>query len=303
MGLGAWERVEGGSVLQAQGLEALLLQQASNVVPLPHEIGWAIDRGYEIIGNRLVVGVEIDEVLPPLDGRVDDRPADGVQCALGERRERANLLDVVSEELDTNGLSPRAREHVDESSADGNLSALVDAFGTLVSGKCEGLYERVETDVALCANLDRFRSRILGRKAFRESSRRRADETSSGEDVERSCSFADEVCRGFEPRTELDTAARKQRDFRRIGIPGDGLCGIARLLVLGKKAEKGSLEGLVQRCQHERKCGLRHPGRRWKVVCERTKTLAFGERGHEPVERRRPAGPYVWRESSPAPPS
>ena len=209
-----------------------------------------------------------------------------MQRALGERRERADLLDVVSEELDAKRLSPRAREHVDETSADGNLSALVDAFGPLVSGECEGLDERVETDVAVRPDLDRFRSRILGRKSFRESARRRADETSSGEDVERSRSFADEVCRGLEPRAELDTAARKQRDFRRIGVPGDGLCGIARLLVLGKKTEEGSPEGLVQRCQHKRKCGLRHPRRRWKVARERTKTLALGERGHEPVERR-----------------
>ena len=49
MGLGTGERIEGGSVLQAHRLEALLLQHASNVVRLPHEIGWAIDRRHEIL--------------------------------------------------------------------------------------------------------------------------------------------------------------------------------------------------------------------------------------------------------------
>ena len=223
---------------------------------------------------------------PPLGGRVDHRPGDGVQSTLGERRERPDLLDVVSEELDAKRLASGAREHIHESSAHRDLAALIDAFSPLVAGQCKRLHQRVEADLAFCADLDRCRSRILRWETLGESPRRRTDEASSCENVERSRSLADEVCRWVEARTKLNTAARKERDVRRIGVPGDGLGCVARLLVLGKEAEQRSPDGFVERCQHEGKPRFRHACRGREVVRERTKTLAFGELGHESVERR-----------------
>ena len=75
----------------------------------------------------------LDEVEAPLGGRVDDRLVDGVQRALRERRERADLLDLVAEELDPQRLAAGRREDVDEPAAHGELAALLDALDALVA--------------------------------------------------------------------------------------------------------------------------------------------------------------------------
>ncbi len=277
-----------GCVLQAQRLETLLLPEPANVLGLPNEIGGPFHRWDEVGGNRRLIGVERqgDEILAPLRRGIDHGARHGMQGTLGERRERPDLLDVVSEEFDAKRLAPGARKHVDEPSAHRDLPALIDAFGALVPRECESLYERVEPDLVFCADFDRCRSRILGRKAFGESTRRCADEPPLGEDFERPCPFTDQVRRWLETGAELHAAARKEGDARRIGVPGDGLCCIACLLVFGKEAQESSCEGFMNRCQHERQSWFRDPRGSRKVVRERAKPLAFGESGYESMERR-----------------
>ena len=51
---------------------------------------------------------------------------------------------VVAEELDAERLAARAREHVDEPAAHGDLPALLDALDALVARERELLDERVE---------------------------------------------------------------------------------------------------------------------------------------------------------------
>ncbi len=119
MRLPLWERIELGRVVQLGG-EALLVADAAHVVRLPDEVGCTIDGRHEI-GRRLrrrgiaFVGTEVrlDEVGAPLGGGIDRRLVGRVERTLGERRERANLLDLVAEEVDTKRLATRRGEHVD----------------------------------------------------------------------------------------------------------------------------------------------------------------------------------------------
>ena len=57
-------------------------------------------------------------------GGVERRLGDRVERALRERREGADGLDLVAEELDAERLAPRRREDVDDAAADGELAAL-----------------------------------------------------------------------------------------------------------------------------------------------------------------------------------
>ena len=85
--------------------------------------------------SRLVRQGHIGEVAAAFRGRVHDGVVDRVEGALSERRERAHLLDLVAEELDAERLAARAREHVDDAAADGELPAILDAIDTLVAGE------------------------------------------------------------------------------------------------------------------------------------------------------------------------
>ena len=70
---------------------------------------------------------DVVEVEPPLGRRVDRDLVDRMQRALRERRERADALDLVAEELDAERLAAGRREDVDDAAADGELAALLDA--------------------------------------------------------------------------------------------------------------------------------------------------------------------------------
>ena len=172
------ERVELGRAVQLDG-ETLLLADAAHVVRLPDEVGRTLD-GRDEIGRRLrrrgvgLVGAEVrlDEVGAPLGGGVDRRLVGGVERTLRERRERANLLDLVAEEVDAKRLATRRREHVDEAAADGELPALVHAIDALVARERELLGEPVDARLVADAELERGRSGLERRQAVGE---RRAD--------------------------------------------------------------------------------------------------------------------------------
>jgi hypothetical protein len=129
-----------------------------------------------------------------------------VEGALRERRERPNLLDLVTEELDAQRLAPRRGEDVDDPAPHRELATFLDAFDTLVAGERERLGEAVDTGLVSHAQLDRRRSCLERWQPFRERSRRSADEPSARKDVEGAVALADQVRWRCKPRVERDTA-------------------------------------------------------------------------------------------------
>ncbi len=75
---------------------------------------------------------------------MDHRLVDRMKRALGEGRERPDLLDLVPEELDSKRLAARAREDVDDPTAHGDLAALLGPFDAVVAGERQRLHEPVD---------------------------------------------------------------------------------------------------------------------------------------------------------------
>jgi hypothetical protein len=142
-GLAARERLELRGARERQLLPELLAPRLANVVRLPDQVWRTIERRDEVArdGRRLVVVAEgrLCQVGSALGRGVDDGAVHVVQRTLGERRERAHRFDLVAEKLDPQRLAPRRREDVDQSAADGELAALLDAVDPLVAGKREAL--------------------------------------------------------------------------------------------------------------------------------------------------------------------
>ncbi len=163
------KRVELRGAAERDRPEALLLGEATNLLGLPDDVGWAADRRDEVgrdLGDRLAVLVRaevgLDQIGPPLGRGIDDRVVRGMQRALRERGKCANLLDLVAEQLDAERLATGRGKDVDDAAADGELTALVDAVDTLVAGECECLRQPV--DPGLVADTELERGRPLGER-------------------------------------------------------------------------------------------------------------------------------------------
>ena len=148
------------------------------------------------------------EVGPPLDGGIDDGAVDRMQRALGEGRERAHLLDLVTVELDAQRLAAGRREDVDEAAADGELAALLGALDPLVPCERQLLREAVEAGLAADLEPERLRPRRRRRHALGERGRRGGDQTAARQHVEGAGALADEMRRRLEPGAPADAAAR-----------------------------------------------------------------------------------------------
>ncbi len=263
-------------------LERLLVPDTDHVVDLPDEVRWSREQRDTVRLERLVIELQADE---PLACGEDQRVLHRMERALGERRERAHLFDLVSEELDPERLATRAREDVDEASANRDLPTLLDAFHTLVAGERELLDEGVETAGLGVHEADDVRA-ILGRRhSLGERAGGHADDPSAREDVERAGALTDEVRGGQKPGTEADTAAREESDELRIEVPADGLRNVASVLVLGKEADEGTFDRCVQCREEERKRRLGDARIRRERVRERAEALALGELVDEAGER------------------
>ena len=294
MRLGVREGVELRRAVERDRVETVVGPDALDLRRLPDEVGRAGD-GWDENGGaarRLVVEprfgrqLGLDEIASPLSGRIDDRALDGMERALRERRERAHLLDLVPEELNAKRLSASAREDVDETAANRDLTAFLDSIDTRIARQRQRLDEHVEPDVVAHGDTNRLRSLFVGRHAFGERSRRGGDETSGGEHVERAGPFPYEMRGRVEPGAESHTPARKESDLRGVEVPGDCLGGIARVLVLGQHGEQALVAArLVQRREDERQRGVRYARRCRKGGRERAKLVALGERRDECVER------------------
>ena len=96
-----------------------------------------------------------------------------MERALRERRERADLLDLVAPELDAQRLASGRREDVDEPAAHGELPALVGPLDALVARERERLGQLLETQLLARRDPDRLRARARGRHRLRERGCRR----------------------------------------------------------------------------------------------------------------------------------
>src|SRR3546814_15694341 len=94
-----------------------------------------------------------------------------MQRALRERRERADLLDLVAEELDTKRVAAGARKDVYEPAAHRELASGVDTLGALVPCERERFDEAVESELVPDPNLDHDGPFVLGRTAKSEERR------------------------------------------------------------------------------------------------------------------------------------
>ena len=189
-----------------------------------------------------------------------------MQRALGERRERADRLDLVAEELDAERLAAGRREDVDEAAAHGELAALLDAVDPLVAGERELLGERVEPGRVAGRERDRLGPSLGRRHRLGERRGRGADEPSGGEDVERPRALADEMRRRLEPRAPVHAAAREQRDPLLAEEPARALGRVASIGVLGQQHDERAAQLLVQRGQQQRQRRLGDPrGRRQRI--------------------------------------
>ena len=192
--------------------ERLLGPDVRDVGGLPHEVGRPVERRHEVAGNgrRLLAllrpQVELPQLAAALGRRVEDGLVDLPQRPLRERRERADLLDLVAEQLDAERLAAGRAEDVDEAAAHRELPPLLHALDPLVAGRGELLGERVEARLVPGRHAQRRRSDVDGRETLGDGDRRRADQSPTLEHLERARTLADEVRRRLEPRPVVHTA-------------------------------------------------------------------------------------------------
>ncbi len=225
----------------------------------------------------------LDEVEAALDGGIEDSLLDRVQRPLRERREGADRLDLVAEELDAERLASRRREDVDQPAADGELPAVVDALDPLVAGEGERLRQLLDAEFPSGAERERLGPRLRRRQRLRERVRGRADEPAAGEHVERARPLADEMRRRLEPGLPVDAAAGHEADQLVSDEPRRRLGRVARVGVLRQEADERPVELLVQRREHDRQRRLGHARTRRQRVRELAEALVLDELGDEGV--------------------
>src|SRR5439155_25890649 len=137
------ERVELGSAVERQRREVVLFPDAAHAVGLEDEVGRAPQRRHEIAGDgarlALLTVPLLDEVDATFDGGEDRGGGDRMERPLRERRERADRLDLVPEELDAQGLAAGRRKDVDQAAANRELAPVVDALDPFVACERERL--------------------------------------------------------------------------------------------------------------------------------------------------------------------
>ena len=192
--------------------------------------------GFRGRGSLVVVERRLDQLAAPLAGGVDRRAVDLAQRPLRERRERADALDLVAEELDPQRLAAGRREDVDEPAADGELAALLDPLDALVAGERELLGEQVDPRLVAARDRDRRRARPgrrhpLGERdaPTRRRGRRAASTSSARARSPTRCGG------GSSPDSQRDAAGREERDALVAEEPAGRLGEVARVGVVGQQ--------------------------------------------------------------------
>src|SRR4029077_18899826 len=128
---GVWlatrKRIELRRPVERDRGEGLLLPDARDFLRLEDEVGRTVEHRHQVGGDSgcfaLVQEGRLDEIQAALRRGIDGRALDRAEGTLRERREGADRLDLVAEELDPERLAARGREDVDETAADGELPA------------------------------------------------------------------------------------------------------------------------------------------------------------------------------------
>ena len=284
MRLRTWKRVEPRRTLEVGRVEPLLPPHTDDVVELPDEVGRPVEQRDEV---AVVLGQdsELRIAIGPLARREDHGLVNRVERALRERRERPDLLDVVSEELHAQRLAAGAREDVHETAAHCELPALFHPLDAFVARDGERLDESVEAGAVRATEVHDIGSCLPRRDALGERPRRDADEPASFDYLERASALPDEVSGWLEAGSRVNPAAREQCDLCRIDVPADRLGEIARFLVLGEEAHERAAERAVECGEKKRENRLGDACVRREVVCECAKAFALGESVDEPRER------------------
>ena len=294
--LAARKRIELRRTLERDRLEAFLLPERLHLVGLPDEVRRAIDGCDEIRGSRCDVrptlrllpevgrALDVDGLDPTLGSGIDARRRDGMQRALGERREGSDLLDLVAEELDPQRLPSGRGEDVDDAAANGKLAALIDSVDTLVPGARERLRQPLEPRFVPDDEADGLGTNSMRRHPLGQRGRRGAHEPAAGEDVEGARPLADEVRWRLEARRVRDAPTRQKSHRVSPEEPGGSLGGVAGVRVLGQQDEEASSELLVERGQNERQRRLRDTRATGQRLRERLEPFAAGELRDEGVK-------------------
>ena len=289
------ERVELGRALERQLVEALLGPDRAHLVGLPHEVGRAVERQHEVVrsgrpaGERiLVVGErDLDELAAPLAGGVDRGAVDLAQRALRERREGADALDLVAEELDPQRLAAGGREDVDEAAAHRELPALLDPLDALVAGARE---------LPRPAGRSRARRRARSRAARGapsgggiRSASASADEQTSPPRASTSSARARSPTRcggGSRPEPQRTPRDGKSATLLLAEEPRGRLGQVARVGVVGQQHAERPRQLLVQRRDEQRQRRLGHARTRRKRRGEGGQLLVGAKPVDEGVEQR-----------------
>ena len=284
------QRVELGDVLQRNRLVPLVLPGLAYLAELPDELGRTIERADKIprnLNRGVVIGQRrLAEIDAALDRRVDHTVRDGAQRALGERREGADLLDLVAPELDPERLTAGRGEDVEDAAANGKSPSLVRALDPLVARKRELLGERVDRDLLAPSEANRPGPFARRRKQVGERRSRGAHEPAVREHVEGAKALADEVRGRLEAGTPAHTSAREQRNAAVAEEPTSRLGSVSGVRIVRKEADERTLERLVQGREHERQRRLGDAGAHRKRLEEAAEALVLGELADERVEDR-----------------
>src|SRR5579884_135978 len=292
-GLRLRERRRLGRAVEGQPGQLLLGPHGADLLGLPDEIGRAEGR-HEVAGDGgghlllALVGAEIDlDQLPaPFGGRVHGRRVDLAERPLRERREGADLLHLVAEELDAERLAAGGREDVDQAAAHGELAALLDALDPFVARVRQVLGDRVEPWLVAARERERGGARPGRRHALGQRDRRRADEPTRLQHGQGAGPLADQVRRRLQPRGVADAARGEERDPLLAEEPGRRLGDVPRVRVVRQRDDEPALELLVQRRQHERQHRLRYPRARGQRLRERAQALVLAEAVDQAVQDR-----------------
>ena len=284
------QRVQKRCALERDRLQSLFGPDGADLVGLPDEVGTAGHGPHEVGGNRnrfvVVAQRRLVQIEAPFDGGIDHGGLEWMQRALGERRERAHLLDLVAPELDANGLAPRRRKHVDQPAAHRKLTALVCTIDALVARERKRLGELLEADTFAGRDPDRLGPRIRRRHRLGQGGRGCSDETSRRENVERAGTLADKVRHRLETGAPVHAAARQHRDALLAEEPGSAFRGVARVLVFRREQDERAVELFMERGEQQREGRLGHARRSRKGLREALQTVALAERPDERMQNR-----------------
>ena len=164
--------------------------------------------------------------------------------ALGERREPAQRLDLVVEQVDADRALLRGRVDVEQAAADGELAAVVDLVDAVVARGDEVVRRLVEVEQLADAQREAVRAQrgvgdLLAQRDGRDDDDRRLRAGALVEHrVERGDAEADEVRRRREVRLVGDAAARVEADGPRAQPRAQVGGEVARGPVVGRDDDR-----------------------------------------------------------------